>query len=85
MSSGKPRKTRTIFSWDDVEYMECSECKKKNGSQYLCDVCLHNRQLIDMMKKTIKTLKDVNLILKFKNKELLEEFKMITYIPKYNI
>jgi hypothetical protein len=48
--SGKPLPS----AWPTDEFMECDICRAKPGSPPLCVACLHNRTLIDSLKRALK-------------------------------
>jgi hypothetical protein len=35
------------------EFMECRECSNKPGTPILCDSCLNNRDVIDLLNKKL--------------------------------
>jgi len=45
---------------NNLEFMECEECRKKPGSPDLCESCVHNRIAIDrLLKKNSKLKKKI--------------------------
>ena len=49
-----------MMEWpDDTEFVECDVCRAKSGSPTLCNVCLHNRRLIESQGRVIAKLNAV--------------------------
>lgn len=42
-----------MYPPDKNDFLECDTCRAKPGSPTLCKGCLHNRTLIEDMKKTM--------------------------------
>jgi len=42
----------------NLEFKECKECASKPGSPILCESCLHNRQVIEAFKRSMKKFKN---------------------------
>lgn len=48
---------------NELEFMECDSCRKKPGSPYLCEGCLHNRNAIyELQQKHEKDLEKQSII-----------------------
>ena len=39
-----------------LEFVECEKCSAESGSTYLCESCLHNREVIEKLKMRIRRL-----------------------------
>ena len=41
--------------WKNLKFRECPACAEKPGSPYLCESCLHNREVISKLLQLSKT------------------------------
>lgn len=49
---------RFYSKWDNLVFVECLECQKKPGTPPLCKPCLHNRNVISMLRAIVEKARE---------------------------